>query len=52
MKYTQSEKMELIRMAEEPSLSVKQTLRELDMPRSSFHEWYSRYKEAGYDLTP
>ncbi len=49
MKYTQSEKMELIRMVEESSLSVKQTLRKLDVPRSSFYEWYSRHKEAGYD---
>ncbi len=49
MKYTQSEKMELIRMVEESSLSVQQTLRELDVPRSSFYEWYRRYKEAGYD---
>ena len=52
MKYTQSEKMEIIRMVEESSLSVKQTLRELDVPRSSFYEWYSRYKEAGYDGLP
>jgi transposase InsO family protein len=49
MKYTQSEKMEIIRMVEESSLSVKQTLRKLELPRSSFYEWYRRYKEAGYD---
>jgi len=49
MKYAPSEKMELIRMVEESSLSVQQTLRELDVPRSSFYEWYRRYKEAGYD---
>jgi len=49
MKYKQSEKMEIIRMVEESSLSVQQTLREIDVPRSSFYEWYRRYKEAGYD---
>jgi transposase InsO family protein len=49
MKYTPSEKMEIIRMVEESSLSVQQTLRELDVPRSSFYEWYGRYQEAGYD---
>ena len=49
MKYTQSEKMEIIRMVETSSLSVKQTLRKLDLPRSSFYEWYRRYKEGGYD---
>jgi transposase-like protein len=36
MKSTQSEKMEIIRMVEESSLSVKQTLREMDVPHSSF----------------
>jgi putative transposase len=46
MKYTQSEKMEIIRMAEESSLSAKQTLREMDVPHSSFYEWYRRYNEG------
>jgi hypothetical protein len=32
MTYTQSEKMEIIRMVEESSLSVKQTLRKLGLP--------------------
>jgi transposase-like protein len=36
MRFTQSEKMEIIRMVEESALSVKQTLREMDIPRSSF----------------
>ena len=36
-------------MVEESSLSVKQTLREIDVSRSSFYEWYRRYKDAGYD---
>ena len=35
MKYTQSEKMEIIRIIEESSLSVKQTLRGMDVPHSS-----------------
>jgi len=49
MKYTQSEKMEIIRMVEESSLSAKQTLREIDVPHSSFYVWYKRYKDEGYD---
>jgi transposase-like protein len=49
MKYTPSEKMEIIRMVEGSRLSVKQTWREIDVPRSSFYEWSRRYKEAGYD---
>ena len=53
MRFTQSEKMEIIRMVEESSLSVKQTLLEMDVSRSSFYEWYRRYKRRGRygDLT-
>jgi transposase-like protein len=52
MKYTQSEKMEPIRMVEESSQGVQQALRELDVPRSSFYEWYRRYREGGYEQDP
>ena len=40
MKYTQSEKMEIIRMVEESNLSVRSTLRQLDINRmlSQIHE--------------
>jgi len=49
MKYAPSEKMEIIRMVEGSTLSVKQILRKIDVPRSSFYEWDIRYKEGGYD---
>ena len=49
MRYSQAEKMELIRMVEDSEMSVKQTLEELQVNRSSFYEWYRRYREAGYD---
>ena len=49
MRFTQSEKMEIIRMVEESSLSVKQTLLEMDVSRSSFYEWYRRYQDEGYN---
>jgi len=49
MKYTQSEKMEIIRMVEESPLSVKQTLQKMGIPRSSFYEWYKHYQENGFD---
>ena len=49
MKYAQPEKMEIIRMVEEPSLRVKRTLREMDVPHSSFCEWRRRYGDEGYD---
>ena len=49
MRYTQAEKMEIIRLVERSDLSIRQTLRELDVPRSSFYRWYQRYQELGYD---
>ena len=30
-------------------MSVRGTLRELDVNRSSFYTWYRRYGESGYD---
>lgn len=48
MRYSQAEKMDIIRLVEESDLSVKQTLAELDVPRSTFYRWYERYLEAGY----
>lgn len=48
-RYTQAEKMEIIRLVETSELSVKQTLAELDVPRSTFYDWYRCYCEAGYD---
>jgi putative transposase len=47
MRFTQSEKMGIIRLVEGSALPVAQTLRELDVPRSSFYRWYSRYREEG-----
>jgi putative transposase len=49
MRYSQAEKMEIIRMVEGSALSVAQTLRELDVNRSSFYDWYRRYQADGYD---
>jgi putative transposase len=48
MKYSQSEKMEIIRMVEGSNLSVRQTLREIGLSRSTFYEWYRRFQESGY----
>ena len=44
-----AEKLELIRLVEESALPVKQTLAELDIPRTTFYRWYERYLKAGYD---
>lgn len=49
MRHGQAEKMEIIRLVEGSALSVRQTLSELDVNRSTFYEWYDRYREGGYD---
>ncbi len=49
MRYSQAEKMEVIRLVEESALSISQTLRELAINRSTFYAWYRKYAEDGYD---
>lgn len=49
MKPGQAEKMEIIRLVDESEFSVRQTLQELDVNRSSFYAWYARYREEGYE---
>ena len=47
MRTSAGEKLEIIRIVEESSLPVKQTLAELDIPRSTFYRWYSAYQALG-----
>lgn len=49
MRYSQPERMEIIQLVEESELSISKTLQELDVPRSTFYDWYRRYQEDGYD---
>lgn len=49
MRYTQAEKMDIIRTVEDSNLGVRAMLRELDVNRSTFYEWYRRYEQAGYE---
>jgi len=49
MRYTQAEKMEVVRLVEESALSIRRTLQELDIHRSTFYTWYRRYVEDGYE---
>jgi transposase InsO family protein len=49
MRYTQAEKIEIIRLVEESELSVKHTLDELGVSRSTFYRWYRRYEKEGYE---
>ncbi len=49
MRYKQGEKMEIIRLVEQSPLSVKKTLAQIGINRSTFYQWYDRYRESGYD---
>ena len=49
MRYNQAEKMEIIRLIEGSDRSVKQSLKELGINKSSFYNWYYNYKHYGFD---
>lgn len=49
MRFTQSEKMEIIRIVTGSELGVNRTLAELGIHKSTFYNWYGRYEESGYD---
>ena len=49
MRYSQAEKMGIIRLVEESDLSVTRTLKELGVARSTFYRWYRRSEAEGYD---
>ena len=42
-----AEKREIIHLVEHSALSVKKTLDELQVPRSTFYRWYKQYLEEG-----
>jgi transposase InsO family protein len=48
MRHSQSERMEIIQLVEKSELSIRKTLQELGVPRSTFYDWYRRYQEEGY----
>ncbi len=43
----EAEKREVIHIVEHSALSVKKTLDELQVPRSTFYRWYKQYLEEG-----
>ena len=49
MRYSASEKAEIIRAVEGSHLPVKQTLAMLDIARSTFYRWYELWLEGGVD---
>jgi putative transposase len=44
-----SEKVEIIDLVEGTELSVRTTLRQLGIPKSTFYGWYQRYLSEGFD---
>ena len=49
MRYSASEKREIIDLVENSSLPVRRTLHQLGIPKSTFYGWYERYREGGDD---
>ena len=46
-RYSPAEKREIIRLVETSELPVMRTLEELDVSRSTFYDWYRRYRDEG-----
>ena len=49
MRYSASEKREIIDLVEHSSLPVRRTLDQLGIPKSTFYGWYERFREGGDD---
>ena len=49
MRYVAFEKYEIIQLVEPSSLSVRQTLRRLDIRPSTYYNWLKRYYEGGVE---
>ena len=49
LRYSTSEKFEIIELVEQSSISICRTLAPIGIPRSTFYGWYSRYQEGGIE---
>ena len=47
--YSASEKLEIIELVEQSTLSVGRTLASIGIPRSTFYDWYGRYQDGGIE---
>ena len=47
MRYPASEKLEIIRLVDQPHLGVRPTLKKLGIPKTTFYRWYDRYVAFG-----
>ena len=49
MRYSASEKYQIIQLVQHSDLSVKRTLARLDIHNSTFYNWLGRYHDGGID---
>lgn len=49
MRYTASEKKEIIDIVSASEIGVEKTLKELGIAKSNFYRWYAVYQEEGFD---
>ncbi len=49
MRFTASEKLEVIQLVEQAHLSVRRTLEQIGIPRATFYRWYDLYETGGPD---
>ena len=49
MRYSASQKLEIIELVEQSTLSVARTLASIGIPRSTFYDWYGRYQDGGIE---
>jgi putative transposase len=47
MRYPASEKIEIISIVEQSSLSARRTLEQIGVPRATFYRWYDLYQTGG-----
>ena len=47
MRYSASEKAEIIRLVGQSALPIKRTLEKLNVPRATFYRWYDLYQSGG-----
>lgn len=49
MRYSASEKLEIIRTVENSGIGISPTLKQIGIPKSTFYGWYDRYASGGLD---
>jgi len=47
MRYSASEKLEIIRLVEQSHLPVRRTLEKIGILPAAFYRWYNRYQTGG-----